>query len=351
MVYQSVFSKLTLPSTRFYTCDCQTHALKASFSPLAEQLPKRSSPELRYLQTKYAALMSYGLSLDLLDDVLPIKGAVSLTGLKGCVREVAGQLTPDHQALTEEASRRRYLDQRQVLIPELSPVRAVGIDGSFVRHCQSNGRQDSWFEVIVGKSLRDDQPVTFLSDGGESVRQTYAALRLPGEAVLNWWHLAARFQNLTQIAKGMTDRDERGERLTDALIEKLNSAKWHLWHGCPYRSRQRLDSLSWEIKAIEAPTSQAKQFKAKLYGLMTYVENNRDCIVNYGDRYRHGEPITTSFVESAVNQIVSKRFVKKQQMRWSPAGAQALLQVRTTVLNNELQALFHDDGAFGRHGG
>jgi hypothetical protein len=34
--------------------------------------------------------------------------------------------------------------------------------------------------------------------------------------------------------------------------------------------------------------------------------------VNYGDRDRHGEPITSSFVESAVNQVVSKRIVKQQ---------------------------------------
>ena len=43
-------------------------------------------------------------------------------------------------------------------------------------------------------------------------------------------------------------------------------------------------------------------------------------IPNYGDRYRHGEPIATSFVESTVNQVISKRMVKKQQMRWTERG-------------------------------
>ncbi|SIT48129.1 hypothetical protein BN2476_630009 [Paraburkholderia piptadeniae] len=62
--------------------------------------------------------------------------------------------------------------------------------------------------------------------------------------------------------------------------------------------------------------------------------------MNYGDRYRHGEPITSSFVESAVNQVVSKRFVKRQQMAWRPALAHALLQVRTAVLNEQLQSCF-----------
>ena len=30
---------------------------------------------------------------------------------------------------------------------------------------------------------------------------------------------------------------------------------------------------------------------------------------------------TTAFVESAVNRVISKRMVKKQQMQWSKKGA------------------------------
>jgi hypothetical protein len=41
-----------------------------------------------------------------------------------------------------------------------------------------------------------------------------------------------------------------------------------------------------------------------------------------------------------VNQVISKRMVKKQQMQWTPRGAHLLLQTRTKVLNNELEAVF-----------
>jgi hypothetical protein len=37
---------------------------------------------------------------------------------------------------------------------------------------------------------------------------------------------------------------------------------------------------------------------------------------------------------------VSKRLVKKQQMRWTPTGAHQLLQVRTRVLNGQLRCDF-----------
>ena len=67
-----------------------------------------------------------------------------------------------------------------------------------------------------------------------------------------------------------------------------------------------------------------------------YLAANACAIPNYGERRLAGETISTSFVESAVNQVISKRMVKKQQMRWSPRGAHLLLQIRTRVLNDTL---------------
>ena len=55
-----------------------------------------------------------------------------------------------------------------------------------------------------------------------------------------------------------------------------------------------------------------------------YIEANQNFIPNYGDRYRHGEKISTAFAESAVNQVVSKRMIKKQLMRWTESGAHNL---------------------------
>ena len=81
----------------------------------------------------------------------------------------------------------------------------------------------------------------------------------------------------------------------------------------------------------------ARQIKL---GQSGYIEANQNFIPNYGDRYRHGEKISTAFAESAVNQVVSKRMVKKQQMRWTESGAHNLLQVRTKVLNDQLWESF-----------
>lgn len=72
----------------------------------------------------------------------------------------------------------------------------------------------------------------------------------------------------------------------------------------------------------------------------TYIKNNREFIPNFGERWRQGERISTAFVESTINQVVSRRFVKKQQMQWTLRGAHLLLQTRTKVLNDELEEVF-----------
>jgi hypothetical protein len=59
----------------------------------------------------------------------------------------------------------------------------------------------------------------------------------------------------------------------------------------------------------------------------TYIGNNCEFIPNFGERYRQGETISTAFVESTINQVISRRFVKKQQMQWTLRGAHLADQV------------------------
>jgi hypothetical protein len=74
--------------------------------------------------------------------------------------------------------------------------------------------------------------------------------------------------------------------------------------------------------------------------LETYLRHNREFIANFGERRRQRETISTAFVESTINQVVSRRFVKRQQMQWTLRGAHLLLQTRTKVLNHELDEVF-----------
>jgi hypothetical protein len=78
IVYRTLFGKLKLESPRYYECRCEERN-KGSVSPLAELLKERTSPELIYLETKFASLMSYGLTVDLLAEVLPLGNQISTT--------------------------------------------------------------------------------------------------------------------------------------------------------------------------------------------------------------------------------------------------------------------------------
>ena len=95
-----------------------------------------------------------------------------------------------------------------------------------------------------------------------------------------------------------------------------------------------MEDLEYALDLEENSQEQRKLLKAvREFG--TNITANRRFIANYFDRYWHGETISTGFVESAINQVVSKRMVKKQQMRWTDRGAHLLPQVRTRVLNED----------------
>ena len=103
---------------------------------------------------------------------------------------------------------------------------------------------------------------------------------------------------------------------------------------------ERLTKLFIDPDLIRDHSAPAEKLAAGVAEFETYIRNNQESIPNYGERYRQGETISTAFVESTINQVVSRRFVKKQQMHWTLRGAHLLLQTRTKVLNEELDEVF-----------
>ena len=91
---------------------------------------------------------------------------------------------------------------------------------------------------------------------------------------------------------------------------------------------------------FETKNEAARKLLKGVEELRTYGERNRQFIPNEAERYRNGERIASGFVESAVNQVVSKRIVKRQQIGWGQRGAHLLLQIRTRVLNEEWENTF-----------
>jgi hypothetical protein len=193
------------------------------------------------------------------------------------------------------------------------------------------------FQILRSQGMQPNQQVTFLTDGGDDVRELPLYLNPQSEHWLVWFHVAIRLTVLNQMTKSVRSRDN--PNLSIELAEELQRLKWYLWHGNLFLALQTITYVQLDADCADDSPEQRKLSKA-VAEFGGYIRANMTSIPNYGERIRAGEAISSAFVESAVNQVVSKRMVKNQQMRWTPRGAHLLLQVRTRVLNNDLAADF-----------
>jgi hypothetical protein len=374
-----VFGYLKVKSAHLHHCDCRPHESK-TFSPLADLLPEHTTPELLFLETKWTSLMSYGITTQLMEDVLPMDEPLNAFTIRSHLLDVVERLENelgDEQHCFIEGCLRDWAN-----LPASYGPLTVGIDGGYVRgHCKQGN-----FEVIAGKSilafrrepdekpelsdrcfafvqtydenpkrcllellqshgLQPNQQVAFLSDGGEDVRGVQMYLHPEAEHLLDWFHVTMRLTVLKQIAKGLAEKfgdADNQYKLRSPALKDLESIKWYLWHGNVFKALDTLPCLEMDLDAatFETKNEAVRKLLKSVEELRTYVERNRQFIPNYGERYRNGERIASGFVESAVNQVVSKRMVKCQQMAWSQRGAHLLFQIRTCVLNEEWENTF-----------
>jgi hypothetical protein len=174
------------------------------------------------------------------------------------------------------------------------------------------------------------------------------------EHILDWFHITMKITVLPQCVRGIVQpevSDSAADGAEEERLERrLERVKHYLWHGNSTKALERLQTLEetlacWgcdemgDMPASGVPDSVTRMHKY-VQELTTYIRNNASFIVNYGERYRNGERISTAFVESTINQVVSKRMVKQQQMQWTPEGAHLLLQVRVQVINEDWEATF-----------
>ena len=156
-MFRTPFGKLQLDSPRLYRCGCESDGGR-SFSPVAELLPERTSPELMYLETKFAALVSYGLTVKLLEEVLPIDQALSPTAICHQVRQAA-QRFESQQGLAQDASTVDNDPPADNASTKAAIPLIVGLDGAYVTPRTSPpepkaGLKSSWASVLpMGASL------------------------------------------------------------------------------------------------------------------------------------------------------------------------------------------------------
>jgi hypothetical protein len=152
--FRTLFGTVTLTSPRLYHCRCQRRK-PTPFGPLNALLTDAVAPELLLMETKWALLVSYGLTAQALKDFLPVDATRNATTLQNHALAVAqrceDELGQEQWAFVEGCP----ADWETLPSPD-GPL-TVGIDGGYVRDWDEQKRP---FAVIVGKSMlafrRDD---------------------------------------------------------------------------------------------------------------------------------------------------------------------------------------------------
>ena len=355
--FRSLFGDVPIRVRRLLTCPCQGVGEAKSFAAFDLEAAT-VAPELAYVTARYAALAPFGKVADLLSELLPISGARNAGTVRNRTMRAGEAVVRPHAAKTAEAAAQ-----------PAKPV-VIGLDGGYVR---SRHRQDErHFEVIAGKvidaqggqsrfafarnsptiasgafrqalvvaGVTADTPATVLSDGDAGLWRLQRESLPNATVVLDWWHAAVRFEHALRAARGL-GAGSTDTRLADEAVRGLERAKWRLWHGRWPGCRRKLAALCrWARRTHVQDVAGIRRLEHHVSELLAYLERNEGALVHYAARRRNGEPISTAFVESAVNEIIAKRMNKKQQMRWNRATVQPFLDVRTAVLNDTLEEAF-----------
>lgn len=328
-------------------------------------------------QAKWAAHLPYRQATELLQEVLPLDKGISLGSTRRRILAIGQAL--DAQIERDIVSKPK--PEQGDHVRESISVGCVSVDSAWLSFSSSPGSrkaardlaelkspwskkviQERHVNIVAGRATFADRTprlyayvhkqvlsagarldqflhtsgvgpnerVTVISDDAGEFGKAVQSSELARGRILDWFHIAMKFKAAETSVFGNATIEPLQR---DSVTTEIEHAKWLVWHGKGGKSVAR-------IKALDALLMPRKGYEFStlwwnLHRLSCYIDNNAGTLVNYGARYHKGLPISSSIAESAVNQVVSHRMAKKQQMRWTDEGAHCLVQVRVAVLNGE----------------
>ena len=366
---QTVYGAVTVESPRLYPCRRCMPGVDFTITPVSELCPDRATVELMTLTAKLGALMPYRAATEVLADFLPGQMPTRHTTQRHRTLTVGKRLEEkEEQRMFFEKVDTQERRQCELPLPG-DPERefVLGIDTAHIP--QVRGHETRSFEAVIchasrggvgsdrgilfafsgtsRKRMRAEGllalkrlgyegkgDVTVISDGEDCLKRLKSALPQPATHILDWFHIAMKLRPIEQTAGWLARRLPPNER--EELLEDIAAVRWRLWNGQTDRAIDLIGRLFQDLKADEQGSSAIAPLRGGLLNLRIYIEQNRGSITNYGARYREGRRIASTAAEANVNNLVARRMVKKQQMRWSVRGANLLLQVRVALANGDL---------------
>jgi hypothetical protein len=129
--FRTLFGTCKVYSPRLEYCDC-TRRKTSSFRPLSALLTESVAPELLYMEAKWSSLVSYGMSLNALQDFLPLDLALDVKTVRYDTLKVAKRLEAELGEEQAEFIEGEPSDWDLLPLPEGSFK--VGLDGGYVRN-------------------------------------------------------------------------------------------------------------------------------------------------------------------------------------------------------------------------
>lgn len=139
--------------------------------------------------------------------------------------------------------------------------------------------------------------------------------------IVDWYHATEHVWDCGKVLHG------EGTKKTTAWVASMKSKL----------SEGNVRDMTAQLKTEKAVLRSSAKRKA-LTGLITYL-NNQDDRLAYARFRLRGLDIGSGQVESACKSVVAAR-LKGSGMRWSASGAQAVVSLRCTWLNNDWDAFW-----------
>ena len=173
--------------------------------------------------------------------------------------------------------------------------------------------------TALKQGLNDNSLITALADGAQNCWSVIQALQphcLHIEAILDWFHIGKKFQN---VLNGLNTTNQ----------ESLEKVKWKLWHGQATEALEKLEILRKQI-------IDEKQ-RNKLKALQDYLQRNQKYLINYEQRQESNQTFTSQVAESHIDTVINARHKRDGKMQWSRTGAHNVLQIRVAMISKQWQ--------------
>ena len=277
IVLRTVFGKVDVPSPRRWACSCAAKQgqPRRSVSPLCKAVHQRVTPELEYLQAKWAAHLPYRQVTELLREILPLDKGISFGSTRRRILAVGSAL--DAGIKRDIASGPEAVSAEQVR--ESTTVGCVSVDSAWLSFSSSPKSRkaardlaelkspwaqkltrDRHVNIVAGRATLADRPPrlyayvhklvpsaaarldqflyasgvapdergTVIRDDAGEFGKAVDGSQLARGRILDWFHIAMKFKAAKNSVLG-SQTMELHERI--AVETEIDHAKWLVWHG------------------------------------------------------------------------------------------------------------------------